>query len=140
MLGKVDFFKWDKSGMIFELIPEIEDEDDRDADVGGNHAAPVDLAAREGGVVLTDDDNRAEDQSKIDAKWEAGMANMSAATLKLIFGQMSADNDLFKTAAASDSNFAAELGSIDFAKIIGGPLDACVKALQKSLQQNTILF
>ena len=60
--------------MILELIPQIEDEDDRDADVGGNHAAPVDLTAREGGIVLTDDDNRAEDQSKIDAKWEAGCA------------------------------------------------------------------
>lgn len=76
---------------------------------------------------------------KYDAKWEAGMTNMSATTLKLIFGQMSADNDLFKTAAASDSNFAAELGSIDFAKIIGGPLDACVKA-QTNASVATVSF
>ena len=60
--------------MILELIPQIEDEDDRDADVGGNHAAPVDLTAREGGIVLTDDDDCAEDQSEIDAEWEAGCA------------------------------------------------------------------
>ena len=67
-------------------------------------------------------------KSKYEDKWESSLAGISASTLKLIFGQMAADDNIFSTSDASDANFAAELGSIDFATIIGGPLDACVKA------------
>ncbi|QBJ88803.1 DUF2589 domain-containing protein [Chryseobacterium gleum] len=41
---------------------------------------------------------------------------------------MAADDEIFRTSDAASADFAAELGSIDFATIIGGPLDACVKA------------
>ncbi|MEG2103208.1 MAG: DUF2589 domain-containing protein, partial [Flavobacterium sp.] len=41
--------------------------------------------------------------------------------------------------AADTAEFAAELGSIDFAKIIGGPLDACVKA-QTNASVSTVSF
>lgn len=40
---------------------------------------------------------------------------------------------------AADAGFAAELGSIDFATIIGGPLDACVKA-QANAAISTVSF
>lgn len=76
---------------------------------------------------------------KYDSKWESGMTNLNADSLKLIFGQMSADSNMFRTADASSSNFAPELGSIDFAKIIGGPLDACVKA-QTNASVATVSF
>lgn len=78
-------------------------------------------------------------KDKYDSKWETGLSNTTNETLKLIFGQMSADNDLFRAADASNANFVAELGSIDFAKIIGGPLDACVKA-QTNASVATVSF
>ena len=77
-------------------------------------------------------------KNSYDDKWESGMAKMSNDTFKLIFGQMNADKE-FKSANASNANFAAELGSIDFAKIIGGPLDACIKA-QTNASVATVSF
>lgn len=64
---------------------------------------------------------------KYDAKWEKGWTNASADVLKLVFRQMEQDAN-FTVANASDADFAAELGSIDFDKLIGGPLNACVTA------------
>ena len=78
-------------------------------------------------------------KSKYEDKWESSLAGISASTLKLIFGQMAADDNIFSTSDASDANFAAELGSIDFATIIGGPLDACVKA-QSNASISTVNF
>ena len=63
-----------------------------------------------------------------DQKWESSVARASSDALKLIFGQMAEDDKIFITSDAASADFAAELGSIDFATIIGGPLDACVKA------------
>ena len=77
--------------------------------------------------------------TKYEDKWESSLAGISASTLKLIFGQMAADDNIFSTSDASDANFAAELGSIDFATIIGGPLDACVKA-QSNASISTVNF
>ena len=77
--------------------------------------------------------------AKYDAKWENALANASSKVISGVFGQMKADENSFQAAGASDANFAAELGSIDFAKIIGGPLDACVRA-QTSASVATVSF
>ncbi len=74
-----------------------------------------------------------------DPGWESSVAKLSSDVMKLIFGQMAADEKGFRVAGASDSDFAAELGSIDFATIIGGPLDACVKA-QSNASISTVSF
>jgi hypothetical protein len=58
--------------------------------------------------------------------------------MKMMAGKMAADDEIFKTSDAASADFAAELGSIDFATIIGGPLDACVKA--QSMHQSTVNF
>jgi len=63
-----------------------------------------------------------------DEKWEKYFSGASSEIMKLIAGKMAADEEVFKTSGADNADFAAELGSIDFATIIGGPLDACVKA------------
>ncbi|MEJ5052494.1 DUF2589 domain-containing protein [Chryseobacterium culicis] len=63
-----------------------------------------------------------------DEKWEKSFSGTSAEIMKLIAGKMAADEEIFRTSDAASADFAAELGSIDFATIIGGPLDACVKA------------
>lgn len=72
-------------------------------------------------------------------KWEGSVAKASADVLKLIFGQMAEDDKIFGTSDAASADFAAELGSIDFATIIGGPLDACVKA-QANASISTVSF
>lgn len=72
-------------------------------------------------------------------KWESSVAKASADVLKLIFGQMAEDDKIFVTSDAASADFAAELGSIDFATIIGGPLDACVKA-QSNASISTVSF
>ena len=74
-----------------------------------------------------------------DQKWESSVARASSAALKLIFGQMAEDDKIFITSDAASADFAAELGSIDFATIIGGPLDACVKA-QSNASISTVSF
>ncbi len=71
--------------------------------------------------------------------WESAVTKLSADVMKLIFGQMAEDDKPFVIAGASDADFAAELGSIDFATIIGGPLDACVKA-QSNASISTVSF
>jgi hypothetical protein len=58
---------------------------------------------------------------------------------ELIAGKMAADDEIFRTSDAASADFAAELGSIDFATIIGGPLDACVKA-QSNVSIATVNF
>ncbi len=78
-------------------------------------------------------------KSGYDPKWETTLTSVSKDTLKLIFGQMADDNLLFSTSDVSDGGFAAELGSIDFATIIGGPLDACVQA-QSNASISTVSF
>lgn len=74
-----------------------------------------------------------------DQKWESSVAKASSDALKLIFGQMAEDDKIFITSDAASADFAAELGSIDFATIIGGPLDACVKA-QSNASISTVSF
>jgi len=74
-----------------------------------------------------------------DQKWESSVARASSDALKLIFGQMAEDDKIFITSDAASADFAAELGSIDFATIIGGPLDACVKA-QSNATISTVSF
>lgn len=74
-----------------------------------------------------------------DAKWEKSFSGASSEIVKLIAGKMAADEEIFKTSDAASADFAAELGSIDFATIIGGPLDACVKA-QSNASIATVSF
>lgn len=74
-----------------------------------------------------------------DPGWESTVAKLSSDVMKLIFGRMAEDERPFGTADAAGADFAAELGSIDFATIIGGPLDACVKA-QSNASISTVSF
>lgn len=74
-----------------------------------------------------------------DGKWESALSGVSNDVLKAIFEKMDADEQAFRAANVSNGAFAAEMGSIDFAKIIGGPLDACVKA-QSNASVSTVSF
>jgi len=70
-------------------------------------------------------------QTEYKVEWEDAAANNAEAFMRFVTGMnaiMAKDEDSFDAQAASDSNFAAELGSIDFEKLIGGPLNACVTA------------
>lgn len=71
-------------------------------------------------------------------KWEKGMAAAGSAAIKMVMDKMSKE-ETFSAASASDADFAAELGSIDFANIIGGPLNACVTA-QSNASLATVSF
>ncbi len=73
------------------------------------------------------------------AQWEANIANASSEVIREIFGMMEADEARFGAMAASDADFAAELGSIDFEKLIGGPMQAAVAA-QNSASLSTVAF
>jgi len=78
-------------------------------------------------------------KNSYDEKWEKSLSNASSEVLKMISLKMAADEEIFKTSDAANADFAAELGSIDFATIIGGPLDACVKA-QSNASIATVSF
>ncbi|SDM14037.1 DUF2589 domain-containing protein [Chryseobacterium taihuense] len=78
-------------------------------------------------------------KSAYDEKWEKSLAGASSQVLKMISMRMAADEEIFRTSDASNADFAAELGSIDFATVIGGPLDACVKA-QSNASISTVSF
>ncbi|GAA4232045.1 hypothetical protein GCM10022291_05860 [Postechiella marina] len=73
-----------------------------------------------------------------DAKWEANISN-SSELLNAIFAQMEKDENQFSTLDAANADFAAELGSIDFENLIGGPLNACVTA-QANASLSTVNF
>ncbi len=72
-------------------------------------------------------------------KWEANIANASTEIMRGIFGMIEADEAMFGAMGASDANFAAELGNIDFENLIGGPMQAAVKA-QNSASLSTVAF
>lgn len=74
-----------------------------------------------------------------DPKWEENIENSSVEILKTIFAQIEKDENLFSTSNASNADFAAELGSIDFENLIGGPLNACVTA-QANASLSTVNF
>ena len=78
-------------------------------------------------------------KTKFDASWENAMAKATTTALNLLMGIQSTDPLRFTAADAASANFAAELGSIDFAKIIGAPLLACVRA-QASASMSTLNF
>lgn len=59
--------------------------------------------------------------------WENGMSDAPTKVLKMIFDQMTSDES-FSVQNVADGNFTAELASIEFDKLIGGALDACVTA------------
>lgn len=48
--------------------------------------------------------------------------------LQFILSKIESQDDFFEKSDAANADFAAELGSIDFDKLIGGPLNACVTA------------
>jgi len=74
-----------------------------------------------------------------DPKWEANIANASSEVIKEIFGMMEADEARFGVMTVSDADFAAELGSIDFENLIGGPMNAAVAA-QNNASLSTVSF
>ncbi len=71
--------------------------------------------------------------------WEKGFKANLSNWKSLIQAFNVSSTDFFVKSDATNSGFAAELGSIDFATIIGGPLDACVKA-QSNASLSTIQF
>ncbi|MFB9057782.1 DUF2589 domain-containing protein [Mariniflexile ostreae] len=73
-----------------------------------------------------------------DVKWEDRIEH-APELLKTIFAQMENDENQFSTLDAADADFAAELGSIDFENLIGGPLNACVTA-QANASMSTVNF
>jgi len=73
------------------------------------------------------------------AAWEANLSNASAEVIRGVFGLIEADEARFETMAASSADFAAELGAIDFENLIGGPMQAAVKA-QNSASLSTVSF
>ncbi|MEN0049154.1 MAG: DUF2589 domain-containing protein [Bacteroidota bacterium] len=60
--------------------------------------------------------------------WERNIGEASSEIISAIFQQMEADENRFSASNAADADFASELNNIDFASLIGGPLDAAVKA------------
>jgi hypothetical protein len=72
-------------------------------------------------------------------KWESNISTLPASVLKTISTLIANDDLLFSTAGVADADFAAELGSIDFEKLIGGPLNACVTA-QTNASMATVNF
>ena len=72
-------------------------------------------------------------------KWEKNVGALSTKVLKTIFAQMEKDENSFSASNAADADFAAELGSIDFENLIGGPLIACVTA-QANASMATVNF
>ncbi len=73
-----------------------------------------------------------------DAKWENNWAKASTEVIGMIFAQMEKDES-FTVSAVDSADFAAELGSLDFASLIGGPLSACVTA-QTNASLATVSF
>jgi hypothetical protein len=73
------------------------------------------------------------------ADWEANLANASGEIIRGVFGMVEKDEATFGAMAAADANFAAELGNIDFENLIGGPMQAAVKA-QNSASLSTVAF
>ena len=72
-------------------------------------------------------------------KWEENIANASTEIIRNVFGMMEADEATFGAMEAGDSNFAPELGNIDFENLIAGPMQAAVKA-QNSASLATVAF
>ncbi len=76
--------------------------------------------------------------------WESGLADLDGAlretfsAISELLGEASGDDD-FRAADAEDADFPDELGSIDFAKLIGGPMDAAVRA-QANASVSTVDF
>lgn len=79
-------------------------------------------------------------ESNYNEKWENGWAKASTEIVAMIFAQIDKDESFSATATGgTDSNFAAELGGLDFANLIGGPLEACVTA-QTNASLSTVSF
>lgn len=72
-------------------------------------------------------------------EWETKAASLPKDVLDTVTKLMKADEQLFSTSSVSSADFAAELGSIDFEKLIGGPLNACVTA-QTNASMATVSF
>lgn len=104
------------------------------AKISGVEPSELDSLLKKDIVGIADKINEAYNEN-----WEAKIANVSSEVLGNIFDLVANDEDLFSTADASNADFASELGSIDFATIIGGPLDACVKA-QNNASISTVSF
>lgn len=73
-----------------------------------------------------------------EASWEDA-ANAGLEAFDRIAGIARADTALFSSQNVDSANFAAELGSIDFANLIGGPMQAAVQA-QAAASMSTVRF
>lgn len=82
-----------------------------------------------------------------DVSWESGVEGLNGALRETFLSIAELYDDAFDDEAdgglamqsASDADFATELGSIDFAKLIGGPMDAAVRA-QANASVSTVDF
>ena len=66
--------------------------------------------------------------SQYNPAWEQNTTTAAKEIIQTIFGMMEADEQRFESLNVANGNFAAELNSIDFEKLIGGPLNAAVTA------------
>ncbi|MEO0733336.1 MAG: DUF2589 domain-containing protein [Bacteroidota bacterium] len=75
------------------------------------------------------------------ASWEQGVLSTGSKYFNSILELAAADDNLFRAQnnTVSSADFAAELGSIDFENLIGGPMDAAVKA-QANASMSTVNF
>jgi len=72
--------------------------------------------------------------------WEENLAKASTEVIRGLFGLIEADEARFEAMGnESNANFVPELGAIDFENLIGGPMQAAVKA-QNSASLSTVDF
>lgn len=74
-------------------------------------------------------------------QWENNISSASRTVLKALFERIDLDEANFRAQAgsAADADFVAQLGNIDFENLIGGPLEAAVKA-QANASLSTVNF
>lgn len=77
-------------------------------------------------------------QAGYNTNWENLLQNSANGAQSLLMKLQESDDRIGKSNAA-DANFVAELGSLDFDKLIGGPLNACVTA-QANASLSTVNF
>ena len=78
-------------------------------------------------------------RDQYDEGWDAAAVAAGRQAFNRVADIAAADAALFSSSNVSSANFAAELGSIDFANLIGGPMQAAVQA-QAAASMSTVRF
>ena len=78
-------------------------------------------------------------RDQYDPSWDAAAVAAGRQAFNRVADMAAADAALFSSSNVSSANFAAELGSIDFANLIGGPMQAAVQA-QAAASMSTVRF